>query len=138
MAPETRLFPNDVAQLRLISDWVRAYIDGTQLPQELVHRVDLCLQETVANVMLHAYERGGPGNIAISLEKVGEGFHVTVADNGPAFDPLEYPKLVPAAKLEDAKVGGFGIHLIRSFADVVEYRREADRNILAMSFCGRR
>ena len=122
----------------MISHWVQAYAEQTQLPQELVDRVDLCLHETVANVMLHAYEPGGPGNIPISLERIGEGFHVTVADNGPAFNPLEHPKVVPAPNLEDAQIGGFGIHLVRDFADVVEYRREADRNILAMSFCARR
>jgi anti-sigma regulatory factor (Ser/Thr protein kinase) len=137
VAAETRCFSSDIAGLRLISDWIRTYFAETHVPKELVDRVDLCLHESVDNVMLHGYDTETSGSVTISLEEIGDGFRATVADHGRSFNPLEHPIVPLAANLEDARAGGFGIHLVRSFADTVEYRREGDRNILAMSFCAR-
>jgi anti-sigma regulatory factor (Ser/Thr protein kinase) len=42
------------------------------------------------------------------------------------------------ASIEDAPIGGLGVHLIRSFAQQVSYCRDGDRNVLALTFGDRR
>jgi len=54
----------------------------------------------------------------------------TVSDDGAPFDPLSQPPPDIHAPAEDRKVGGLGIHLLRSLMDSVEYRRADGRNRL--------
>jgi phosphoserine phosphatase RsbU/P len=131
---ETRRFANDVAELRRLSAWVRAYAGEAGLDQDLTDRVDLCLDEALINIIRHGYEDGRRDSIAVSLELVHDRLHAVVADAGREFDPLQHPTPVAPTTLDEAPVGGFGIHLMRSFADALEYRREGERNILTLHF----
>ena len=44
------------------------------------------------------------------------------------------PGPVPATSLEEAKVGDLGIHLMRSFANGMDYERRDGRNRLTLRF----
>jgi len=54
----------------------------------------------------------------------------TVSDDGKAFNPLEQSPPDIHAPLEDRKIGGLGIHLLRTLMEKVEYRRDDGRNHL--------
>jgi serine/threonine-protein kinase RsbW len=56
-----------------------------------------------------------------------------VEDDGPAFDPLLLPAPDVAASLEERKVGGLGVFLVRQMMDAVRYQRVATRNQLRMT-----
>jgi anti-sigma regulatory factor (Ser/Thr protein kinase) len=60
------------------------------------------------------------------------GVELTVADDGPPFDPLAVAPPKQALRLEDVVSGGQGIHLIRHFTDRLAYRREDGRNVLTL------
>lgn len=55
-----------------------------------------------------------------------------VEDDGRPFNPLEAPEPDLAAPVEERKVGGLGIHLIRNMMDHLEYRRLQGTNLLVM------
>jgi serine/threonine-protein kinase RsbW len=131
---ETRGFANDVAELRRLSEWVRAYATAVGLDEALTYRVDLCLDEAVTNVIRFGYDHGSPGIITVSLEVLNDGLRAIVADAGRMFDPVEHPAPAVPTVLQDVSVGGFGIPLMRSFADALEYRRDGERNILTLHF----
>jgi anti-sigma regulatory factor (Ser/Thr protein kinase) len=56
---------------------------------------------------------------------------VTVADDGPAFDPLARPDPVVTEPLERRQPGGLGIALVKALMDEVRYERTT-RNVLTM------
>ena len=63
---------------------------------------------------------------------IGGGFlSATVSDDGKPFDPLSLPEPDIHAPIEERKVGGLGIHLLRKLMDTVEYRRTGERNELS-------
>jgi anti-sigma regulatory factor (Ser/Thr protein kinase) len=68
------------------------------------------------------------------LELLNGGLRAIVADAGRMFDPVGHPAPVVPTVLEDVLAGGFGIPLMRSFADALEYRRDGERNILTLHF----
>jgi serine/threonine-protein kinase RsbW len=41
---------------------------------------------------------------------------------------------IPAASLEEAKIGGWGIHIVRRLTDELRYHRSAGRNHLTLIF----
>ena len=49
---------------------------------------------------------------------------------------LKFATVVGSSSSEDAKIGGYGIHLVRSSTDACVYRRRGDRNVF-MAYFGR-
>lgn len=115
------------------SEWARALAEHAGLPLERVAAIDLCIVELVTNIVDHSY-RGAAGEIRLDLD-LGDGAAVlTVIDDGPAFDPLSVPAPGIPASIEEAPIGGYGIHLVRSSADACEYARREGRNVFTARF----
>jgi serine/threonine-protein kinase RsbW len=87
---------------------------------------DACFTES--SPPLYAYVDRGEHEIRIILERDGAELRATVEDDGRPFNPLEKePPAVPSS-LEDAGVGGWGIPIVRAFADDLSYERRGGRN----------
>ena len=74
--------------------------------------------------------------ISIELERDGATLVARVEDTGREFDPTQFPPLSMAKSLDDAKIGDYGIHLIRSFASDMHYERREGRDRLTLRFGG--
>jgi anti-sigma regulatory factor (Ser/Thr protein kinase) len=133
-ARTSRVFSGTLADLRRMSEWFQGLATTGTLSPDAAWQAELCLNEAASNIILHGYEDGAPHPITIDIAPVERGIQMTISDNGRPFDPSE-PRELPAARaLEETPLGGLGLHLIRSFADDVRYRREADRNVLELTF----
>jgi anti-sigma regulatory factor (Ser/Thr protein kinase) len=57
---------------------------------------------------------------------------IQVTDSAPAFDPLSLPDPELDGDIEDRKIGGLGIYLVRQVMDTISYRYENGKNILTL------
>jgi len=103
------------------------------LPARVIQSADLALEEHLTNVFLHAFSGDVDREVRVRLRCGENGLEVEIADDGPAFDPSRQGLVDVSAPLEDRKVGGLGIHLMRQSMDAIEYRREDGKNILRLS-----
>ena len=115
------------------SGWARELAARAGLSEELVYKLDLCIVEIVSNIADHGYG-GGPGRIRIELDLSPPGASLTFRDQAPAFDPLAFPAPVMATSIEDAQVGGLGIHMVRSSADHCAYESHGGSNVFTARF----
>jgi anti-sigma regulatory factor (Ser/Thr protein kinase) len=115
------------------SEWASALAARAGLSDERVYALDLCIVEIVSNIVDHGY-RGGPGRIWIDLDLSPAAAVLTFQDQAPAFDPLSVPAPILAASIEEAQVGGFGVHLVRSSSDGCHYERRNGRNVFTVRF----
>jgi two-component sensor histidine kinase len=60
---------------------------GIQLDQRRAQRVGMICAEAAMNAAKHAFPCDGSGNIDVRFKRLGEGFEMTVADDGVGFDP---------------------------------------------------
>jgi serine/threonine-protein kinase RsbW len=67
--------------------------------------------------------------IAIELERNGETLVARIEDTACEFDPTRFPLLSAAKSLEEAKVGDYGIHLMRCFASGMHYERQSGNRL---------
>jgi serine/threonine-protein kinase RsbW len=125
----------DLSGLRRLARWIKA---GAQheLSTDTSFAVQLCLEEAVANIIMHGGAKGDRVEIAIELERDGAMLVARIEDTGCEFDPTQFAPLSMAKSLEDAKVGDYGIHLMRSFASSMHYERREGRNRLTLRFAG--
>jgi anti-sigma regulatory factor (Ser/Thr protein kinase) len=134
-APAERLvLHNDLAELRRLAGWLESWTQQSVLSPDVSFAVALCLEEAVANVIMHGSAEDGRLEIAVEMERNGAALIARVEDNGCQFDPTTAPPPRPAASLEEAKIGDVGIHLIRSFASSMHYERRDRRNRLTLQF----
>src|SRR5262245_54677846 len=98
-----------------MSAWWRAWAGQAGLDASTTDAGELCLNEAVANIVVHGRANGGSHAIAVTLEGSSDAAQMTIVDRGAAFDPLEFPEPEVFRSLDDAPIGGLGIHLIRTF-----------------------
>lgn len=112
---------------------VDRWCQANGVPDPHRRRMLTALDEILSNVVRHGYQ-DRPGTIDVALAGEPGIVLVDVADDGPAFDPLAAPAPDTSAPLDERKVGGLGIALVRALADDVRYERRAGRNHLSMTW----
>ena len=115
------------------SEWARELAGRAGLADDKTYALDLCLVELVTNIVDHAY-RGKPGEIQLELDLGAEDAVLSILDRGPAFDPLSVPPPAIPTSVENAQIGGYGIHLVRSSASGCRYERRDGRNVFTAYF----
>jgi serine/threonine-protein kinase RsbW len=134
MKASSQSFATDISELRRLSMWVRECAARAGVVESLADRIELCVNEAAANIILHGAADSATGQFAVEFDDEGDRVGVTMMDGAGPFDPLHHPPLRQFTSIEDAPTGGYGIHLLRALAASVEYRREGGRNILTLWF----
>jgi len=100
--------------------------------------LQLACEEWFINVVRHGFgenaaDRAEKPHIRISAFPARPGeIALRLVDNGPAFNPLEYPDPDLNLPAGERPIGGLGIYLIKKLADSIEYRRHEGQNQLTL------
>lgn len=127
------VFRNDACELSRLAAEVHAFGEAACLGQGMVHDLRLALEELVSNIVRHAYRDRAEHAVRVRLEREGGELRVEVTDDGVPFNPLCASPPDITCPLGEREPGGMGIYLVRHSMDTVEYRREREMNILAMT-----
>ena len=94
-------------------------------------------EEILTNIARYAWPDEGRGACTVEVVAVVEPASVRVClrseDDGIAFDPTEADVAELDAALQERRVGGLGIVLIKSMTDTQSYRRAGARNVFAVT-----
>jgi len=127
----------DAAEVRRASRWLESAALQQRVPAEQIARLDLCLNEALANILAHGGHSALASEVRLQLRVHHEaGDHeaaVTVSDAGVAFDPLAYRPGPRADSLEEIEPGGLGLIMMREAADDLGYLRSEGRNLLTFT-----
>lgn len=84
----------------------------------------LCLEELIVNVFQHGKSEDLQNKIEVNVKIVNEPDKIIaeVFDNAKRFNILKNNHVVDTRSgLEDRKIGGLGIHLVKKLSDSLEY-----------------
>jgi serine/threonine-protein kinase RsbW len=129
--PYTIVVQAELSEIARIAAWSDAFAAECKLPPRTLFALQLCLEEQVSNIICHGVPDGA---IRLALELAGDTVVATVEDHGAGFNPLDAPAPEKPQSLDDARVGGLGIHLLRKFATAVDYERRDEINRLTLRF----
>jgi serine/threonine-protein kinase RsbW len=127
----------DLSELRRLAEWIKARAPQV-IASDTLFAVQLCLEEAVANIIMHGGEKDDRLKIAIELERNGRTLIARIEDTGCEFDPTQFRPRQVVKSLAEAKVGDYGIHLMRCFASGMHYERQEGRNRLTLWVAGPR
>ena len=121
--------------------------DSTEIPavsaslEEVMHThgfstddildTQLAVEEAITNIINHGY-KNTIGEIIISCRINLDLTEIRIRDNAPRFDPLSLPEPKLEGTIQDRKIGGLGVFLIRQVMDEISYQYENGQNILVM------
>jgi anti-sigma regulatory factor (Ser/Thr protein kinase) len=94
----------------------------------------LCVEEAVANLVMHGVAIPGIDASCVSLEveRAAVGLRLCVSDRCLPFDPHAMPAQGALDDDPDRRIGGYGMMLMRQHARDIRYRREGDTNHLTL------
>jgi anti-sigma regulatory factor (Ser/Thr protein kinase) len=121
----------DPAQTDRLGLWLKTLADAAAWPADLASAVELCLDEVVTNIAMH----GGStvGDIAVEIDHDAVAVIARIEDGGAKFDPTAETQPLPES-LDDAKIGGLGLFLVRRLSTEMHYERIGGRNRLTLRF----
>jgi serine/threonine-protein kinase RsbW len=97
-----------------------------------IQEVELALEEALVNIFKYAYPEA-PEDVEVGCGVENDHFIIEIIDAGVPFDLTSLTDPDLTADVEERKIGGLGIFLVKKMVDEVRYRREKDRNILTLA-----
>jgi serine/threonine-protein kinase RsbW len=124
-------------ELSRVQPWIDALADHHGVAPDTRFAMQLCLEEALANVVMHGY-RNQPGHPIVIQSSICRGSLLfTIGDHAPPFvpaDPAPADEPRTPATLESIEPGGNGIRLMRRFAGSLAYERLPSGNRLTIGF----
>jgi anti-sigma regulatory factor (Ser/Thr protein kinase) len=122
---------SDSSEIPAVSASIEEVMHTHGFSSEDILDTQLAVEEIITNIINHGYKNAG-GEIAISCRINVNQVEVRIRDNAPRFDPLSLPEPDLDGTIQDRKIGGLGVFLIRQVMDEISYRYENGQNILVM------
>ncbi len=123
------LLSRDQDGLLCLGAWVDAVIAELHLTGRTAFGLRLCLEEAVANLVMHGIPSPGIASdtIGIEVSSDDDSIHLTIEDHCQPFDPTR------AETPNGGGVGGQGLVLMRQFASTLRYYRAGAANRLHLT-----
>ncbi|HMQ32685.1 MAG TPA: ATP-binding protein [Chloroflexaceae bacterium] len=126
--------PARYTYLHLLGDCIASMlklVDGIVDAEMLVYNIQLAAHEACTNIVNHAYGNTGEGRIVITIALHFDPPRLTIElqDTGRPFEPEKYT----SPNLDEVRIHGYGLFLIRNLMDSVSYTPSAGRNLWCLT-----
>lgn len=125
---------NHINELERLEPFLEEFFQQNNLAQTPFSQINLALEEALANVIMYAYPEGTQGDVTLSMKAEDNAIQMEISDKGVPFNPLQQQETDLDVPLEERKIGGLGIHLIKEIMDSVTYEYREGRNVLRLVF----
>lgn len=113
---------------RLLDDLAGA----NRLPPDPVTDMQVALDEILSNTLRNGFGDGLPHRVDVTLSVDSQLLTAEIEDDCAPFDPLAAPPPDLRGSLQERRVGGLGIHFVRSLMSEVTYALVGGRNRLVL------
>lgn len=133
MLTKTITISNEMSQLDVIANTLELLADEWNLTMDETMKLNLVLEEVVTNIINYGYPDNAVRTIDIRFTLHERVFTMQTIDDAIGFNPLLQAEPDINQPVEDRKIGGLGIHFMRTIMDHLEYKRIDEKNILTLS-----
>ena len=118
--------------LSIVLDMVEEYLEG-HCSKEIKNEILISVDELFINIAHYAYgEEQGDAVIQLEMMESPKRIRITLKDQGIPFNPLEKEDPDIFLSLEERKIGGLGIFMVKDYMDSMEYCYKNGYNMLTL------
>ena len=119
---------NDLAELPRVAESIDEFCESQAFPPACAFKLNVALEELLTNTISYGYDDTLPHEIRLTATHRGDDILVEISDDAQQFDPRDVPPPDLESALEERRVGGLGVHLVKTLMDEVDYAYEGGRN----------
>jgi serine/threonine-protein kinase RsbW len=115
-----RSFPRDIKSLEKIHKTIVRFVQQARLEESVAYSIDLVVEELFVNMV--KYNSGTNQAIDIELMNQEKMIKIVLTDHDvEPFDIRVKGELDPKTRIEERRVGGLGLPLVKRMVDHIEY-----------------
>ena len=129
----TLILKNDLEELTRMAEALETHGAARGWPMQWVMNANLSLDELFTNIVSYGYRDTDEHEIRLTLTEQHDALVMVLEDDGVAFNPLsEAPEPDLDAGVEERRIGGLGVHFVKSLMDEVSYERSDGLNRITL------
>ena len=114
-------FKRQISSLSQIFNFINEILTLYKVNESFSYSIHLAIEELFTNIV--KYNQNSHGDITIEIEKEGRNLKVDIIDHDSGeFDVTKTQEVDVTQRLEERKVGGLGLHLVKKMVDNIEYK----------------
>jgi len=122
-----------IQDLPILIEFVDSILSEACLTDNYFDDLILASEEILSNILMYSHDSQlNSLKIKVGFSRETSTFSLTFIDDGIEFNPLQYPPPNTELSIEERKIGGLGIHLVKHLTDHVMYSRLDENNILTI------
>lgn len=116
-----------------VTEFVEAELNALDCPSNDRSQINIAIDEIFGNIAHYAYpDSEGEVTVRVKTDKCHSEITVVFIDSGNPFNPLEKEEPDVTLPARQRKVGGLGIHIVKSSMDEVSYEYKDGQNLLSV------
>lgn len=129
---QTLTISNDIAEIARTAEFIEEFCTAHGATPDIAFKINLAVEEALVNTISYGFKDDARHVIDLKIAIEGGAIVLRISDDAVAFNPLETAEPDVSAPVEERKVGGLGVFLMKKTMDDVQYAREDERNILTL------
>lgn len=124
---------NKIPEIEKVCNSITTFSRQHSIDEKIITNLYLAIDELLTNIIRYGYrdEKEHTINIRYSIEN--ELLTLQIEDDSYPFNPNDAPLPDLTADLQNRKIGGLGIYLVKNMMDDVKYITQNGKNILTLT-----
>ena len=114
----------DMESIARVSDFFDSCLEDLAIPMRVGYSVKVVVDEVYSNIVHYS----GARNAQILFRNDAQSITLLFEDDGKPYNPLEAEEPDVTAGIEDRKIGGLGLFMVKKMAESVRYEYAAGKN----------
>ena len=121
---------SDLSELDSLCQNLETFGEKFGFSKKLIFEINLALDELFTNIISYGFKDDKEHAIKVTLTPRNEEICLCIEDDGTPFNPVDFETADVACSVEECKIGGLGIHIMKKLMDEVCYERCGEKNVL--------
>jgi len=128
----TRNFDKAISSLNQVFPFIKEFVDSEGIGAHVEYALSLVVEELFTNMV--KYNSGSSQQISIGFDRFEDRVEIQLVDRDvDPFDPSEVEDVQVDAPIEQRRVGGLGLHMVKSIVDRISYEYESRRMTVSVT-----
>lgn len=124
---------NDLSKMQILLKEFSLQMDRIGLSPLSLRKVKLVIEELFANIIKYGHRDMQESIIELRVIPNCKSLRIEICDNGIPFDPTLIREHTVANSVEDLKIGGLGLIIVRKSCRRMKYKRYDNKNFLSLT-----